>query len=78
MLWLAFMFEAGDVLRLGKTSSFCNMEQGKSPSSLLQSINRGHILLERQGRWAAGVTLASLGVAPAITHVYPAANPLHP
>lgn len=47
MLWPAFMFEAWGFLRLRKTSSFCNTGQEKSPSSPLQSINRGHILLER-------------------------------
>lgn len=47
MLWPAFMLEARDFLRLRKTSSFCNTGREKSPSSPLQSINRGHILLER-------------------------------
>lgn len=53
MLWPAFMLEARDFLRLRKTSSFCNTGREKSPSSPLQSINRGHILLEagEMGSW---------------------------
>lgn len=63
MLWPAFMFEAGDFLRLRETSSFCNTGQEKSPASPLQSINRGHILLERGSGDRQPGRLASLGTA---------------
>lgn len=53
------------------------LQPGPGEASL-QSIDRGHILLERQGRWAAGVTRASLGVARAITPLLPSSKPSPP
>lgn len=75
MLWPAFMFEAGDFLRLRETSSFCNMGQEKSPASPLQSINRGHILLERGSGDRQPGRLASLGTAPRSHMLCPATTP---
>lgn len=73
------MFEAEDFLRLRETSSFCNMRQEKSSASPLPiNQQRTHFAGERQGRPAAGVTLASLGMALAIIHILPSSKPSPP
>lgn len=79
MLWPAFMLEARDFLKTRENKLF--LQHGAGEVSLQSSpINqqRTHFAGERQGGWAAGVTLASLGVAPAITPHLPSSKPSLP